>query len=126
MPERALPRLRAHARAPEFLRAAWPAVLAMLAAALLRYYAIEPEHIAHACQPDPWSGLCAVRSALVQVFHDQRIGWAALLVAIAALLLRRRLLAVLALALAGAGLVLYSPEPSAAAAVASLLVLARR
>lgn len=126
MPERALPRLRAHARAPEFLRATWPALLLMFVAALLRYYAIEPEEIAHACQPDPWSGLCAARSALIQLFLGQRVGWAALAVALAALLLRRRAVASLALALAGAGLVLYSPEPSAAALVLSLLVLARR
>ena len=126
MPERALPRLRAHARAPELLRAAWPAALVVLVASLLRYFAIEPEEIAHACQPDPWSGLCAARSALIQLFLGQRIGWAALLVAIAALFLRRRAVASVALALAGAGLVLYSPEPSAAALVMSLLVLARR
>lgn len=126
MPERTLPRLRAHARAPEFLRAAWPTLLVMLAAGLLRYYAIEPEAIAHACQPDPWSGLCGARSALIQLFLGQRIGWAALLVALVALGLRRRWVASLALALAGAGLVLYSPEPSAAALVLSLLVLSRR
>ena len=126
MPERALPRLRAHARAPEFLGAAWPALLVALVAGLLRYYAVEPEQIAHACQPDPWSGLCAARSALIQLFLGQRIGWAALLVAVVALVLRRRAVASVALALAGAGLVLYSPEPSAAALVMSLLVLARR
>lgn len=126
MPEGALPRLRAHARAAELARAAWPAALAMLLAALLRYFVVEPEAIAHACQPDPWSGLCAARSLLIQSFLGQRIGWAALLVALAALILRRRGVARLALALAGVGLVLYSPEPAAAAAVASLLVLARR
>ena len=126
MPEGALPRLRGHARASELARAAWPAALAMIAAALLRYFAVEPEAIAHACQPDPWSGLCGARSALIQLFLGQRIGWAALVVALAALLLRRRGLARLGLALAGAGLVLYSPEPAAAAVVASLLVLARR
>mgnify|MGYP001225583893 CR=1 FL=1 len=121
-----MPRLRAHARGPDILRAAWPAALVMLVAALLRFLAVEPEEIAHACQPDPWSGLCAARSALIQLFLGQRIGWAALLVAVAALLLRRRALASVALALAGAGLVLYSPEPSAAALVMSVVVLARR
>ncbi|MEB2319722.1 MAG: hypothetical protein OZ935_13815 [Pseudomonadota bacterium] len=126
MPERALPRLRAHARAPEFLRAAWPALLLMLIAALLRYFAVEPESIAHACQPDPWSGLCGARSALIHAFLGQGIGWAALLVAVVAAILRRRAVASLALALAGAGLVLYSAEPSAAALVLSVLVLARR
>ena len=72
------------------------------------------------------SGLCGARSPLIQLFLGQRIGWAALLVALAALGLRRRWVASLALALAGAGLVLYSPEPSAAALVLSLLVLSRR
>jgi len=126
MPERALPKLRAHARAPEFLRAAWPALLAMAVAMLLRYNVVEPEAIAHACQPDPWAGMCAARTTLIHAFLGQRIGWAALLVALVALLVRRRAVASLALALGGAGLVLYSPEPSAAAVVASLLVLARR
>src|SRR5690606_27885593 len=108
------------------LRAVWPALLAMVIAALLRYYAIEPEGIAHACQPDPWSGLCAARTALVHAFLGQGIGWTALLVAVAAAVLRRRAVASLALALAGAGLVLYSAEPSAAALLLSLLILARR
>jgi hypothetical protein len=126
MPERVLPRLRAHARATEFARAAWPAALAMLVAAALRFLAVEPEAIAHACQPEPWSGLCAARSALIQLFLGQRIGWLALALALAALAFRRRAVARLALALAGAGLVLYSPEPASAALVVSALVLARR
>lgn len=126
MRERVLPRLRAHARARELAWAAWPAALAMLVAALLRFLAVEPESIAHACQPDPWSGLCAARSALIQLFLGQRLGWAALAVAVAALVLRRRGVARLARALAGVGLVLYSPEPASAAVVISLLVLARR
>lgn len=123
---RGLPRLRAHARLPEFLVAALPALLAIVLAVVLRHQLVEPLAIAHTCQATPWEGTCALRTLLVEAFRQQGIGWVALVLALAALLVRRRALAALALALAGAGLVLYSAEPSSAATVVALLVLARR
>lgn len=105
-----------------------PFVLPLLALALafaLRLYAIEPSHIGHACDPSPWSGWCAARTALIMTFRFQEIGWAALAAGIAATLLRRAWLGQLALALGFIGLVLYSYEPAAVGALLGALVLFR-
>ncbi|NLD53961.1 MAG: hypothetical protein GX652_04795, partial [Burkholderiaceae bacterium] len=87
-------------------------LLALVAAAALRFFAIEPSHLGHLCDPAPWSGWCAARTALIMAFRFQEIGWAALLVGIVATFVRRAWLGQLALALGLAGLVLYSYEPA--------------
>ena len=101
------------------------AALVALAALALRRLAIEPAAIAHACDPVPWQGACAARSALLRTFAHQELGWAAFASGAVATLLRSSRLAHLALAAGGAGLVLYSPEPAAVGALLGLLVLAR-
>jgi hypothetical protein len=107
------------------LRALLPAAVVVACAFALRRFAIEPAAIAHACDPSPWSGACAARSALILTFVDQEIGWIALAAGVVATLLRSRRVASLALACGGAGLVLYSYEPAAVGALLGLLVLAR-
>jgi hypothetical protein len=100
-------------------------LLALAAAIALRMLAIEPSHIGHACDPAPWSGWCAARTALVMSFRFQEIGWAALAVGIVATFVRRRWLGQVALALGFAGLVLYSYEPAVVGALLGTLVIVR-
>jgi hypothetical protein len=101
------------------------ASIALSAALALRHGAIEPASIAHACDPAPWSGLCALRSLAVRLFLNQEIGWLALAAGVAASVLRGTRLATTALATGAAGLVLYSVEPAAVGALLGALVLVR-
>jgi hypothetical protein len=91
----------------------------------LRTLVIEPASIAHACDPAPWHGACAARTALMRSFVHQEIGWAGLAAGVLATVLRGRRTAAAALALGAAGLVLYSHEPAAVGALLGLLVLVR-
>jgi hypothetical protein len=91
----------------------------------LRTFAIEPASIAHACDPAPWHGACAARTALLRGFVNQEIGWVAFAVGAFATVLRGPRMATAALALAAAGLVLYSVEPAAVGALLGLMVLVR-
>ena len=100
-------------------------LLALAAAIALRLLAIEPSHIGHACDPAPWTGWCAARTALVMSFRFQEIGWAALAVGLGASFVRRRWLGQLALALGFAGLVRYSYEPAVGGALLGTLVIVR-
>jgi hypothetical protein len=100
-------------------------LLALAVAIGLRKFAIEPSYLGHACDPGPWSGWCAARTALIMTFRFQEIGWAALAVGVVATLWRRAWLAQIALALGLAGLVLYSYEPAVIGALLGALVLFR-
>jgi len=100
-------------------------LLALVAAVALRFFAIEPSHLGHLCDPAPWSGWCSARTALIMTFRFQEIGWAALLVGVVATVVRRAWLGQLALALGLAGLVLYSYEPAGSGALLGALVLLR-
>ncbi len=106
-------------------RAGWPALAALIVAELLRHLAVEPAAIAHACDPAPWSGWCAARSALVLSFATQGIGWAALAAGAYATWRRDARWAQAALVLGSAGLVLYSFEPSVLGALLGAMVLVR-
>lgn len=112
------------ARSPAARGLAIAVVVGALAYAL-RALAIEPAAIAHACDPAPWQGACAARSALLRSFVHQEIGWAAFAAGALATAFRLPRLAGVALALGAAGLVLYSYEPAAVGALLGLLVLAR-
>lgn len=100
-------------------------LLALAAAVLLRVFVIEPSHIGHACDPAPWSGWCAARTALIMAFRFEEIGWAALAVGVLATFQRRMWLGQLALALGLAGLILYSYEPAVVGALLGTLVMFR-
>ena len=131
---------------------ALPTVVAFGLALLVRYLVVEPAWIAHACDPAPWSGWCAARSALIRSFSTQALGWLSLSAGVAALLAWRLAraaeatglkasapapavrqavdratdaLAQVALAAGAAGLVLYCFEPSAVGALLGALALNR-
>ena len=63
---------------PSALRVAVLALGVLAAALAARHVAIEPAAIAHACDPAPWSGACALRSAVILGFVNQALGWFAL------------------------------------------------
>jgi len=110
---------------PAVLRGAAPFGIAVALALLVRHLVVEPAPIAHACDPAPWAGACALRTLVILGFATQGIGWAALGAGLAATLARGRRLAGAALVLGGAGLVLYSFTPSALGALLGMLVLVR-
>jgi hypothetical protein len=106
-------------------RAAVLAIAVALAALAVRMTVIEPAAIAHACDPAPWQGACALRTALTRLFQNQELGWLAFAAGALATLLRAPRLATFALASGAAGLVLYSVEPAAVGALLGMLVLVR-
>jgi hypothetical protein len=99
---------------------------AVALAVLARTQLVEPAHWSAACDPAPWQGAwCPVRTALIEAFVAQRIGWVALAAAIAAGVLRYPPLAFAAVGLGCGGLVLYSVSVAAPAVLVAALVLAR-
>lgn len=110
---------------PSLLRQAAPSLVALVLALLVRHLVVEPAPIAHACDPQPWSGLCAMRTLLIASFSTQGLGWVALAAGALATLLRSRRLAQCALVFGAAGLVLYSFGLSAMGALLGMLVLVR-
>jgi hypothetical protein len=102
------------------------AAAALALAGLARSQLVEPAHWSATCDAAPWQGAwCPLRSALIEVFVSQRIGWAALAVAVGAAVLRKRPFAYAALGLGCAGLVLYSVSAAAPAVLVAALMLAR-
>lgn len=101
------------------------AVLIGAASALLRYQLIEPLSWAETCEPQRWQGWCVVRSATIELFQQQRIGWFATACALTGLVTGVRLFAGLALLSGAASMVLYAVEPGAFGALLGLLSLVR-
>ena len=103
-----------------------PAVAALLVALAVRHAVIEPARIAQACDPAPWAGWCAARSALVLAsYSTQAIGWLALAAGVLATAGARLAAARVALAAGAAGLVLYCFEPSAVGVLLGAMALNR-
>ncbi len=100
------------------------AALALGLSAALRYRVVEPADVSAFCGA-VGSGdlLCVLRSAVVALFSQQRLGWLALGLSILALWARQRNLALLALATACAGLMLYCTRYAAPAALLAALAL---
>ncbi len=117
------PQLRQLVRPP-----AWAVVgmLALAAALAARHGLVEPAAMAQACDPQPWQPGCVVRSLVVQAFIHQRIAWAALALAIVALVWRSTGFAKAAFAIGLAALVLYSADLAAPSVLMALAVLAAR
>jgi hypothetical protein len=93
---------------------------------LARIYLIEPQAIAHGCEPNPWQGICAPRMMLIQTFAQQGLGWLALVSAAVAALSGSRPVAWLAWSAGCLGLILYCYEFAAVGALAGLLLLLKR
>lgn len=70
-------------------------------------------------------GICFWRQMIIEVFVHQRIGWVAIVFALAATFLRWQWLASLAVAASLVALLLYTPEPGAIGLLLGLMVLLR-
>jgi hypothetical protein len=100
--------------------------MALMAAAHVRYQWVEAVDVAVRCDAGAGGLLCTLRAGIIQAFVHQRLGWAALALAVLAFVGRSAGLAGVALLLACAGLVLYCTELSAPAALLAALVFANR
>ena len=124
-----------------WLAAVLTCAVALALAAAARHWLIEPAAVSARCDAGAADGWCVVRAWTIQLFVHQRIGWAALGLALLAHALRWRGVDVLAgatatgaaaaaawtaLALACAGLVLYTAGLCAPAALLALLALVRQ
>lgn len=108
------------------LRATLLAAVAVSTAYALRHGLVEPQAWAVRCEVVPWGEWrCVLRDATVQAFADQRLGWAALTLALLATLTRWRAVALFALVAGCAGLVLYTADLGAPAVLLAALVLVR-
>jgi len=95
-------------------------------AAVARYYWIEPAAIGDMCRGMEAASLnCKLRNALIMTFVFNGLGYASLVLGLAALCLRRTGLAVLGGAIGAAGLVLYCYELAGIGFLLSVLTLAR-
>ncbi len=108
------------------MKPVWTAItlvgVALGAATALRYGLVEPADVAQRCDAEPWgSAACAVRTIVVQIFINERLGVAAMVIGCIALAKRLSWVALLAGMLAAAGLVLYGAGWSAPGAVLALL-----
>ncbi len=108
-------------------RITFPAAVALslVAAAIVRYAAIEPAGLAHLCGAPgaPW--WCAPRSFAAAVLGAGALGFAAVATGLAAILTRSSAWALAAACLGAAGLVLYAAATGAAGFLLGFLVLAR-
>jgi hypothetical protein len=100
------------------------AVVGGLAAAV-RFLFIEPAAIGETCEAHAALWWCSPRLVLVQGFLHHVYGWAAVAVAVASLVARRRWLAVLAAALGVFAMVLYDVELGSFALLVGILREAR-
>ncbi len=92
-------------------------------AAAARFWLIEPEGIGSLCDAGgPW--WCRLRQAIIASFSRQGLGWISLVAGIAAFVLRRRSIALLAALTGAAGLVFYCYEPAAVGFALAVVVLA--
>lgn len=101
----------------------------VLAAVLsLRYGLLEAGRLPRHCGgtlAEGVGGLCGLKWVLVQLFVDQRLGWAALGLGVVGFVSGRRAAAWGGWLCGLAGLVLYSFDPAAVGAMLSLLTLGR-
>ncbi|MFK7966774.1 MAG: hypothetical protein AB8C46_22665 [Burkholderiaceae bacterium] len=103
-------------------------VLATLVACVclwLRLDLIEPLSRTAQCAANPDQFACDLRAFLVSLFQRERVGWVALGVTLAGVLIQWRWLVGLGLLVGAAAMMLYSVEPGAAAVLVASLFLLR-
>lgn len=103
-------------------------VLAALVAAVclwLRLDLIEPLSRTAQCVANPDQFVCEFRSLLVSLFQQERVGWVALGISLAGVLLHWRWLVAIGLLTGSAAMMLYSVEPGAASVLLGTLFLLR-
>lgn len=101
-------------------------VAVAILAAWIRFELVEPLARSAGCAADPGTALCRLRAVVVMLFQGERVGWAALGIALAGSLLGWRWLAGVGMVIGAASLMLYSVEPGAAAVLLASVCLLRR
>lgn len=96
-----------------------------LVALLARYLLIQPPEVAHQCDQEGGPWWCSLRAAIIMTYAGYGLGYAAGMLAAAAVVWRRTSLGCAALAVGSAALVLYCYEPGAVAMAVGALVLGR-
>jgi hypothetical protein len=114
--------LRSHV--PLVLWACLTAIIAFSAGSFARHHWVEPFDVASVCDAGASTALCTLRRLIIEAFVQQRLAWAAMLVAAIACATRSGLASVLSLAMGSAALVLYSADVAAPACLLSLACLA--
>ena len=98
----------------------------MLLSALVRYQLIEPFSWSEWCVASPWEGWCALRSLVIELIQQQRIGWLATIAGMLAILTGWSWAAGSALLCGAFAVVLYAVEPGAFGGLLGLLLLLRK
>ena len=99
--------------------------IALTLAAAARHGLVEPADLTARCDAGAQEMWCTVRAWTIQAFVNQRIGWAALALALMATVTGWRTVAAAALFVACAGMILYTTELCAPAALLAALVFVR-
>ena len=99
--------------------------IALALAAAARHGLVEPADMTARCDAGAQEMWCTVRAWTIQAFVNERLGWAALALALIAAVTAWRPLAAAALFVACAGLILYTTELCAPAALLAALVFVR-
>ncbi len=113
-------------RVPLLLWACLLSIVAFTAASLARHHWVEPWEVASVCDAGASTALCTLRGLIIEAFVQQRLAWAAMLLAAMACGMRSGRASMLALAMASAALVLYSADVAAPACLLSLVCIATR
>lgn len=101
-------------------------VAVAILAAWTRFELVEPLARSAGCAADPGTALCRVRAVVVMLFQGERVGWAALVIALAGSMSGWRWLTGTGMVIGAASLMLYSVEPGAAAVLLASIALLRR
>ena len=99
--------------------------IALALAAATRHGLVEPADMTARCDGGAQEMWCTVRAWTIQAFVNQRIGWAALALALIATVTGWSTVAAAALFAACAGMILYTTELCAPAALLAVLVFVR-
>ncbi len=101
--------------------------LALLALAYtVRYKIIEPETVRALCEANPGAWQCQLKMGLVHLFQFNRLGWAALILGVAAFASSQRSLAWAGWVCGLLATVFYCYDMGAAGALLSLIALSRQ
>ncbi len=99
------------------------AAAATTVAGLLRWQLIEPLAWGMRCATDPWSDWCVVRSLILELIQQQRIGWLAAACGLIAVGSANRPAGGLALLAGVFAMTLYAVEPGAVGLLLGLVTL---
>ena len=99
--------------------------IALMVAHYVRYAVVEPASVGVFCEAAMTDAGCRIRSAIIALLSEQRLGWLAVTVAVLALIFGGQTLGWMAWFLACSGFVLYHAELAALALLLGGVALVR-